>query len=181
MPNYNDEILNHYGIEKTAAKPVPPKDFAKVQQTLQNAWTGYMGLLKKHDFYRVQTNHNFDKKLKKVYDGWDAIDQDIQGQVSNEWDRRAKTAAPRGKTEVVNPLWPGSRAGTANKKYLASIPKAKKDKILKFIAKHYGVSVREIEKEMVDPDAENLFEYAAANRAMAMEIYRDFKSQRLMG
>jgi hypothetical protein len=71
-------------------------------------------------------------------------------------------------------------SGAANKKYLDSLPPAKKAKILKHIAKHYGVSVREIEKELIDRDAENLFEYAATDRAMAMEILRDFKQQRLM-
>ena len=71
-------------------------------------------------------------------------------------------------------------SGAANAKYLGSIPPAKKAKILKHIAKHYGVSVREIEKELVDRDAENLFEYAATDRSMAMEIYNDFKQMRLM-
>lgn len=71
-------------------------------------------------------------------------------------------------------------SGAANAKYLDSLPPAKKAKILKHIAKHYGVSVREIEKELVDRDAENLFEYAATDHSMAMEIYRDFKRMRLM-
>lgn len=71
-------------------------------------------------------------------------------------------------------------SGVANAKYLNSIPPAKKAKILKHIADHYGVSVREIEEELVDRDAEDLFEYAATNNAMAMEIYRGFKSMRLM-
>jgi len=79
-------------------------------------------------------------------------------------------------------------SGAANAKYLDSIPPAKKAKILKHIAKHYGVSVREIEKELVDRDAENLFEYDALKaswasppeRSMAMEIYNDFKQMRLM-
>lgn len=63
-------------------------------------------------------------------------------------------------------------SGAENAKYLNSIPPAKKAQILKHIADHYGVSVREIEEELVDQDAERLFEYAATNNAMAMEIYR---------
>jgi hypothetical protein len=72
-------------------------------------------------------------------------------------------------------------SGAENAKYLNSIPPAKKAEILKHIADHYGVSVSEIEEEVVDRDAENLFEYTASNRRMTMEIYRDFKSMRLMG
>ena len=63
-------------------------------------------------------------------------------------------------------------SGAENARYLNSISPAKKAKILKHIADHYGVSVREIEEELVDQDAEKLFEYAASNNAMAMEIYR---------
>ena len=70
-------------------------------------------------------------------------------------------------------------SGAANAKYLDSLPPQKKNKILKHIAKHYDVSVREIEDELTDRDAEALYEYAATDRAMAMEIYRDFKRQRL--
>lgn len=70
-------------------------------------------------------------------------------------------------------------SGAANAKYLDSLPPAKKSQILKHIAKHYDVSVREIEDELTDRDAEALYEYAATDRAMAMEILRDFKQQRL--
>jgi len=71
-------------------------------------------------------------------------------------------------------------SGAANAKYLSSQPPAEKAKILKHIAKHYGTSVPVIEREVTDRDAENLFEYTATDRAMTMEIYRDFKRQGLM-
>lgn len=63
-------------------------------------------------------------------------------------------------------------AGADNAKYLSSISPQKKMEILNHIANHYGVSVSEIEEEVTDPDAEKLFEYAATNRSMAMEILR---------
>lgn len=63
-------------------------------------------------------------------------------------------------------------SGVENARYLNSISPQEKLKILKHIADHYGVSVREIEEELVDQDAEKLFEYAASNNAMAMKIYR---------
>ena len=63
-------------------------------------------------------------------------------------------------------------SGAENAKYLNSISPQEKLKILKHIADHYGVSVRKIEEELVDQDAEKLFEYAASNNAMAMKIYR---------
>jgi hypothetical protein len=81
-----------------------------------------------------------------------------------------KVASERGKT---------AGSGAANAKYLDSLPPAKKAKILKHIAEHYGVSVREIEDELTDRDAEALYEYAATDRAMAMDILRGFKQQRL--
>jgi hypothetical protein len=70
-------------------------------------------------------------------------------------------------------------SGADNAMYLKSLPLEKKTKILKHIADHYGVSVSEIEEELVDPDAEKLFEYAATNPTMAREIYNDFKRMRL--
>lgn len=63
-------------------------------------------------------------------------------------------------------------AGAENARYLNSISPQKKMEILEHIASHYGTSVQEIEEEVTDMDAEKLFEYAASNNAMAMEIYR---------
>ena len=65
-------------------------------------------------------------------------------------------------------------SGAENARYLNNLPSRKKNNILTQIADHYGVSVLEIEEELTDPDAEELFEYAAFNNGMAMEIYRNF-------
>ena len=70
-------------------------------------------------------------------------------------------------------------SGPANAKYLDGLPPRTKDKILKAVAKHYGVSVPEIEVELKDRDAEALYEYLAFDHSMAMQVYRDFKGMRL--
>ena len=70
-------------------------------------------------------------------------------------------------------------SGAANAKYLNSLPLHKKSRILAHLALHYGVSAAEIEDEVTDRDAENLFEYTAFNRAMTMKIYNAFKRLRL--
>ena len=70
---------------------------------------------------------------------------------------------------------------TANEKYLNSVSATKKAQILGQTAEHYGVSVPEIKEELVDPEAENLFEYVAFNHSLAMEIYKGFKRLKLIG
>jgi len=69
--------------------------------------------------------------------------------------------------------------GSANEQYLNSLSPMEKAKILKAIAAHYGVSVREMEDEVTDREAEALYEYLSFNNGMAMKVYRDFKSQRI--
>lgn len=69
-------------------------------------------------------------------------------------------------------------SGSTNARYLNSISSAKKNRILKAVAQHYGVSVAEMEAELVDLDAEDLYEYLAFDRSLAMTVYRDFQSGR---
>ena len=70
-------------------------------------------------------------------------------------------------------------SGSANAKYLDGLAPSMKVKILKAVAAHYGVSVREIEGELTDRDAEDLYEYLAFDNGMAMQVYQDFKRMRL--
>jgi hypothetical protein len=70
-------------------------------------------------------------------------------------------------------------SGSANAKYLNGLSPQAKAKILKAVAKHYAVSVSEIEVELTDRDAEALYEYLAFDRGMAMQVLRDFKAMRL--
>ena len=81
---------------------------------------------------------------------------------------------------------PGRRAsrkvagsGASNSRYLDGLDPRRKAEILKAVAKHYGTDVARIERNLIDPDAEALYEYLAFNRGMAMQVYRDFKSMRL--
>lgn len=69
-------------------------------------------------------------------------------------------------------------SGAANAAYLRQSPL--KNKILQAVAKHYGVSVKDIEAELTDPDAEFVFEYIGNDRALAMAVYRDMKAKGLV-
>lgn len=70
-------------------------------------------------------------------------------------------------------------SGAANAKYLSSIPAPKKVKILKAVARHYGISDTAAYDELIDRDAEAVYEYIGNDRGLAMEVLRDFKSMRL--
>ena len=70
-------------------------------------------------------------------------------------------------------------SGDANAKYLNSLLPRRKNEILKSMARHYGISIVEAEKELIDRDAEALYEYLAADRPLAMGVLRDFRQMRL--
>jgi hypothetical protein len=86
---------------------------------------------------------------------------------------------PKGKQASVGrtAIKTASGSGAANAAYLRQSPL--KNKILQAVAKHYGVSVSEIEAELTDPDAEALYEYIGNDRALAMAVYRDMKAKGL--
>lgn len=69
----------------------------------------------------------------------------------------------------------GGGSGAANAAYLRQSPLS--DKVLRAVAKHYGVSTSEIKGELTDPDAEALYEYIGNDKALQMQVYRDFKSK----
>jgi hypothetical protein len=96
-------------------------------------------------------------------------------------DHAGQFTASDGEFQRYRTTWARQAAGSgsSNAKYLASLSSQAKGKILKHVAKHYGVSVSEIEDELTDRDAEDLFEYTATDRAMTMDIYNDFKRMRL--
>lgn len=54
-------------------------------------------------------------------------------------------------------------SGSANKKYLDFVVEEAKNKILDIIANHYGISREDAYEEVVDEDAEYLFEYVVTN------------------
>jgi hypothetical protein len=73
------------------------------------------------------------------------------------------------------PVKTAGGSGAANAAFLRQSPL--KNKVLQAVAKHYGVSVSEIEDELTDPDAEALYEYIGNDRALQMQVYREFKSK----
>lgn len=61
-------------------------------------------------------------------------------------------------------------SGSANSKYLESIAENEKANILKEIANHYGISLEDAYEEVIDEDAENLYEYMVSGKRF--EVYR---------
>ena len=86
-----------------------------------------------------------------------------------------KDADPKSHDQNLASTWEkvAGGSGAANAAFLRRSPL--KDKILRAVAKHYGVSVSEIEKELTDPDAEALYEYIGNDHALQMQVYREFK------
>ena len=65
--------------------------------------------------------------------------------------------------------------GVLNGNYLDTISADKKNKILKNIANNYGFSIAEALAEVVDADAEMLYEYIANDKSLRMSVYNDFE------
>jgi hypothetical protein len=65
--------------------------------------------------------------------------------------------------------------GVFNGKYLDTISSDKKNKILKNIANNYGFSIAEALAEVVDADAEMLYEYISNDQSLRMSVYNDIE------
>ena len=65
--------------------------------------------------------------------------------------------------------------GVFNVKYLDTISSDKKNKILKNIANNYGFSIAEALAEVVDADAEMLYEYISNDQSLRMSVYNDIE------
>ena len=70
-------------VRARAEQFLSPDTFFEAQQALEEAWKGYIGLIEGRAW-----GHDFGDQLKRAYGEWDGIDQVVQGQVQNEWDRR---------------------------------------------------------------------------------------------
>jgi hypothetical protein len=68
-----------------------------------------------------------------------------------------------------------ANGGVLNGNYLDTISNDKKNEILKNIANHYGISVAEAKAEVIDADAEMLYEYIANDKSLRMSVYNDFE------
>ena len=64
-----------------------------------------------------------------------------------------------------------------NKSYLEGLSESKRERILKNIATHYGISIEEAQKEVTDNEAESLYEYVTDN-SLRMEVYNDLENTR---
>jgi|13_taG_2_1085334.scaffolds.fasta_scaffold00002_406 hypothetical protein len=118
------------------------------------------------DFYNPSFDHYY-RAMEKADKNINRLKKEVEDLVSKS------RSVLRQASRVANAYMSKTAgSGAENARYLNSISPQEKLKILKHIADHYGVSVREIEEELVDQDAEKLFEYAASNNAMAMKIYR---------
>lgn len=86
-----------------------------------------------------------------------------------------KDADPKSHDQNLASTWEkvAGGSGAENAAYLRRSPL--KDKILRAVAKHYGVSVSKIEEELTDPDAEALYEYIGNNPALRGQVYREFQ------
>lgn len=69
---------------------------------------------------------------------------------------------------------------TANAKYLNSLSVEDKVFLLRKVATHYGVSVTEIESELTDEGAEDLYEYIGNDPHLRMKVYRHFQKVSLL-
>jgi hypothetical protein len=65
--------------------------------------------------------------------------------------------------------------GKKNQMYLENLPFEMHKKYLENIAKHYGVTLEQIKREVYDDDAEMLYEYITDKNARAI-VYRDMQS-----
>jgi len=68
-----------------------------------------------------------------------------------------------------------AKGGVLNGNYLDTISADKKNKILKNIANNYGFSIAEALAEVVDADAEMLYEYISNDQLLRMSVYNDIE------
>ena len=71
----------------------------------------------------------------------------------------------------------GSVSGNRNKRFLDSLDVSYKQRVLRNIANHYGISIVEAEEEVTDSESENLYEYIT-DTSLRMKVYNDMKNRR---
>ena len=89
--------------------------------------------------------------------------------------RSASTEAPRKRFGFFEDG--GSVSGNQNKRFLDSLDISYKQRILRNIANHYGISIVEAEEEVTDSESENLYEYIT-DTSLRMKVYNDMKNRR---
>lgn len=115
----------------------------------------------------------FEARSFRLYpDGVNNVFYSEESQAKGDWNEWLSEHKASGKQASVKTA---GGSGAANAAYLRQSPL--KNKILQAVAKHYGTSVKEIEAELTDPDAEAVFEYIGNDAGLQMQVYRDFKSK----
>jgi antirestriction protein len=89
--------------------------------------------------------------------------------------RSASTEAPRKRFGFFEDG--GSVIGNQNKRFLDSLDISYKQRVLRNIANHYGISIVEAEEEVTDSESENLYEYIT-DTSLRMKVYNDMKNRR---
>jgi len=89
--------------------------------------------------------------------------------------RSAPTEAPRKRFGFFEEG--GSVSGNQNKIFLDSLDISYKQRVLRNIANHYGISIVEAEEEVTDSESENLYEYIT-DTSLRMKVYNDMKNRR---
>jgi antirestriction protein len=89
--------------------------------------------------------------------------------------RSAPTEAPRKRFGFFEEG--GSVSGNQNKRFLDSLDISYKQRVLRNIANHYGISIVEAEEEVTDSESENLYEYIT-DTSLRMKVYNDMKNRR---
>ena len=109
-----------------------------------------------------------------------AEDLQKQGFVTFDGVKVAKVTDADAQTgEGIKETTDKNASGAANAKYLASVSAQEKAKILATVAKHYGVTATEIEAEVTDADAENLYEYIGNDPGLQRSVHQGFQRMRL--
>ena len=89
--------------------------------------------------------------------------------------RSAPTEAPRKRFGFFEDG--GGVGANQNKQFLNTLDVSYKQRILRNIANHYGISIVEAEEEVTDIESENLYEYIT-DSTLRMQVYNDMKNRR---
>jgi len=143
----------------------------------KNKFEGGGGVEKEYVVWgSVETNQNHQgfSKIVSAENEEDAIDiatNEAEQEYSEEWD-----VSPSELEFNLNVrLRQYAKGGVLNGNYLDTISADKKNKILKNIANNYGFSIAEALAEVVDADAEMLYEYIANDKLLRMSVYNDIE------
>ena len=132
------------------------------------------------DKKRMELNSYSDERIAKFYSALKDIDytdtlielEGNAGERRNMIQELMDELTIRHNTRNKNKFEGG---GVFNGKYLDNISADKKNKILKNIANNYGFSIAEALAEVVDADAELLYEYISNDQSLRMSVYNDIE------